>query len=69
MGNRLSAIAPCTGDGATTGLGDGIRVSKAGPRGRRGRWTDLRDSPPEDAIAIRQKHSAGRIAAPTLGLC
>lgn len=32
MGNRLSAIATRTGDGGTTGLGDGTRVSKADPR-------------------------------------
>src|SRR5438270_13360762 len=32
MGNRLSAIATRTGDGGTTGLGDGSRVSKADPR-------------------------------------
>jgi cob(I)alamin adenosyltransferase len=29
MGNRLSTIATRTGDGGTTGLGDGSRVSKA----------------------------------------
>jgi cob(I)alamin adenosyltransferase len=29
MGNRLSAIATRTGDGGTTGLGDGSRVSKS----------------------------------------
>src|SRR5687767_7758649 len=32
MGNRLSAIATRTGDGGTTGLGDGSRVSKADAR-------------------------------------
>ena len=32
MGNRLSAIATRTGDGGTTGLGDGSRVSKSDPR-------------------------------------
>jgi cob(I)alamin adenosyltransferase len=32
MGNRLSSIATRTGDGGTTGLGDGTRVSKADPR-------------------------------------
>lgn len=32
MGNRLSSIATRTGDGGTTGLGDGSRVSKADPR-------------------------------------
>jgi len=32
MGNRLSAIATRTGDGGTTGLGDGTRVSKADQR-------------------------------------
>jgi cob(I)alamin adenosyltransferase len=32
MGNRLSSIATRTGDGGSTGLGDGSRVSKADPR-------------------------------------
>ena len=32
MGHRLSAIATRTGDAGTTGLGDGSRVSKSGPR-------------------------------------
>lgn len=32
MGNRLTAIATRTGDGGTTGLGDGSRVSKSDPR-------------------------------------
>lgn len=32
MGNRLSTIATRTGDGGTTGLGDGSRVSKADQR-------------------------------------
>jgi cob(I)alamin adenosyltransferase len=32
MGHRLSAIATRTGDGGTTGLGDGSRVSKADAR-------------------------------------
>ena len=32
MGKRLSSIATRTGDGGTTGLGDGSRVSKADPR-------------------------------------
>jgi cob(I)alamin adenosyltransferase len=32
MGNRLSSIATRTGDGGTTGLGDGSRISKADPR-------------------------------------
>lgn len=32
MGNRLSKIYTRTGDGGTTGLGDGSRVPKDGPR-------------------------------------
>lgn len=32
MGHRLSAIATRTGDGGTTGLGDGTRVRKSDPR-------------------------------------
>jgi cob(I)alamin adenosyltransferase len=32
MGNRLTAISTRTGDGGSTGLGDGSRVSKADPR-------------------------------------
>ncbi len=32
MGHRLSAITTRTGDGGTTGLGDGSRCSKAAPR-------------------------------------